>query len=211
MTWQNLFSFTLFAAVVTVIPGPDFAVILRNALAGGRIRGFWAVAGVTTSNALQGLCVAVGLGALVVASQPLFATIKWAGVGYLMFLGAEALRSAVRDVRRDATQDERAGRGARGALIGWRQGFTSNITNPKVLAFYLAVLPQFIPHGAPPIEGIGLALVHAVVSAVYLTLVTMTAHAARHVLERHRVHRAMHAITGTVMLGFCARLAFENA
>jgi threonine/homoserine/homoserine lactone efflux protein len=136
--------------------------------------------------------------------------IKWSGVAYLLYLAAHMLRSAVRG-RYDLDVDGAPSVGGpRPAWLGWRQGFTSNITNPKVLAFYLAVLLQFIPEGTAPIQAAGLALLHAAISAVYLMLVTMTAHAARRVLARRRVRRSVDAITGTAMLGFGARLALEK-
>ncbi len=210
MTLQAFLSFMAFAVVVTLVPGADFAVVLRNALVGGRARGLWAAAGVTTSNVVQGVGVAVGLGALIVASQPVFTAIKWAGVAYLLYLAAQALRAAVRNRydERPVASDDRA---SRRAWLGWRQGFTSNITNPKVLAFYLAVLPQFLPAGTSALEAVPLALVHAVVSAVFLAFVTLAAHRARRVLTRPRVRRGLDALTGIALFGFGAHLAAEHA
>jgi threonine/homoserine/homoserine lactone efflux protein len=93
---------------------------------------------------------------------------------------------------------------------GWRQGFISNITNPKVLVFYLAVLPQFLTPGA----GLGwlllLAWSHAVLSLAYLFVLVTGLHGARRLLMRHRVRRALDATTGAVLLGFGARLATEH-
>ncbi|WP_207555944.1 LysE family translocator [Intrasporangium flavum] len=211
MTWQSVWAFTLFAVVVTLVPGPDFAVVLRGALVGGRGRGLWTAAGVTTSNAVQGVAVALGVGALVVASRPVFTAVKWVGVAYLMFLAAQALRAALSG--RYAAPDPDAPRlsGARQAWLGWRRGLTSNITNPKVLAFYLAVLPQFLPAGGSAVQAVPLALVHAAVSAAYLALVVVGADRARRVLQRRRVRRAVDAVTGTAMLGFGLRLATEHA
>jgi threonine/homoserine/homoserine lactone efflux protein len=96
MTWHTYLSFVVFAVVVTLVPGPDFAVVTRNALVGGRSRGLWASVGVTTSNALLGGAVALGLGAVIVRSEPVFTIIKAVGVAYLVFLAVQALRSAVR-------------------------------------------------------------------------------------------------------------------
>src|SRR5688500_18685054 len=145
MSWATYGTFLVFAIVLVLVPGPDFAVVTKNTLAAGRRRGSWCAVGVSTSNALQGSAAAAGLGALVVRSQPLFQAIKWAGVAYLAFLGVQALRSAWvgRYPPLDEDRDALPGQ----ALAGWRQGFLSNITNPKVLAFYLAVLPQFVGHG----------------------------------------------------------------
>ena len=97
--------------------------------------------------------------------------------------------------------------GGRGA--GWRQGFLSNITNPKVLVFYLAVLPQFLGPDAPLSALLVLALSHAVLSLVYLLVVVTGLTRARRVLARRSVRRALDAATGTALLGFSAKLAAE--
>jgi threonine/homoserine/homoserine lactone efflux protein len=207
MTWSTYLSFLVFAVVVILVPGPDFAVVLKNALSGGRARGVAAGAGVGLSNAVQGVAAVAGLGALVVASQPLFLALKWAGVAYLAYLGVQALRSAVRS-RYVAPADGPADRG--GVTRGLRQGFLSNITNPKVLAFYLAVLPQFLPAHPSVGQALLLALTHAVLSFGYLVVLVCGVHRTRTALARRRVRRTLDAVTGTVLLGFAGRLATEH-
>ena len=208
MTWATYGSFLAFTVALVLVPGPDVAVTTRNTLAGGRTRGAWTAVGITSSNAVQGLAAAAGLGALVVRSQPLFEVIRWAGVGYLAYLGVQALRSAV--AGRYAADELTAGTGTAQRLAGWRQGFLSNITNPKVLVFYLAVLPQFLTpdSGVPTL--VLLALTHAVLGLLYLLLLVAGMHRARAVLGRRRVRRALDAVTGTVLLGFGVRLATER-
>lgn len=216
MTWETYGSFLLFALVLVVVPGPDFAVVTKNTLTAGRTRGAWSGAGVASSNAVQGVAAAVGLGALVVASQPVFDAIKWAGVGYLAFLGVQALRSAWRgETGLPAQADSEAQQGGavhgRDAFHGWRQGFLSNITNPKVLVFYLAVLPQFLPPDVAMWQAAALALTHAVLSLTYLMLLVGGLHRARRLLGRRAVRRGLDATTGVVLLAFSARLAREHA
>ena len=208
MTWTTYGSFLVFAVALVLVPGPDVAVTTRNTLAGGRTRGAWTAVGITSSNAVQGLAAAAGLGALVVRSQPLFEVIRWAGVGYLAYLGVQALRSAV--AGRYPADELTSGTGTAQRLAGWRQGFLSNITNPKVLVFYLAVLPQFLTpdSGVPTL--VLLALTHAVLGLLYLLLLVAGMHRARAVLGRRRVRRALDAVTGTVLLGFGVRLATER-
>ena len=208
MTWATYGSFLAFTVALVLVPGPDVAVTTRNTLAGGRTRGAWTAVGITCSNAVQGLAAAAGLGALVVRSQPLFEVIRWAGVGYLAYLGLQALRSAV--AGRYPADELTAGTGTAQRLAGWRQGFLSNITNPKVLVFYLAVLPQFLTpqSGVPTL--VLLALTHAVLGLLYLLLLVAGMHRARAVLGRRRVRRALDAVTGTVLLGFGVRLATER-
>jgi len=203
MSWSKYAEFLAFAVVLVLIPGPDFAVVTKNTLVGGRRRGRWTALGVSSSNLVQGTAAAFGLSALIVRIEPLFEAVKWAGVCYLAYLGAQAIRSAVRG--RYPAPDE-ATETSHG-LAGWRQGFISNVTNPKVLVFYLAVLPQFLAPGA----GLGWLLVlawsHAVLSLGYLLVLVTGLHGARRLLMRRRVRRGLDATTGTVLLGFSAKLA----
>ena len=203
MSWSKYAEFLAFAVVLVLIPGPDFAVVTKNTLVGGRQRGRWTALGVSSSNLVQGTAAAFGLSALIVRIEPLFEAVKWAGVCYLAYLGAQAIRSAVRG--RYPAPDE-ATETSHG-LAGWRQGFISNVTNPKVLVFYLAVLPQFLAPGA----GLGWLLVlawsHAVLSLGYLLVLVTGLHGARRLLMRRKVRRGLDATTGAVLLGFSAKLA----
>lgn len=96
MSLSRYGEFLAFAIVLIVIPGPDFAVVTKNTLIGGRRRGMWTSLGVANSNFVQGTAAAAGLSALILRVQPLFQAIKWAGVAYLVLLGVQAVRSAIR-------------------------------------------------------------------------------------------------------------------
>jgi threonine/homoserine/homoserine lactone efflux protein len=209
MSWSKYGEFLAFAVVLIVIPGPDFAVVTKNTLVGGRRRGRWTALGVSNSNLVQGTAAAFGLSALIVKVQPLFEAIKWAGVAYLVYLGVQAIRSARRG-EYAPLDDDPANASAAQNVAGWRQGFISNITNPKVLVFYLAVLPQFLTPGA----GLGWLLVlawsHAVMSLAYLLVLVTGLHSARRLLMRRKVRRSLDATTGAVLLGFGAKLATEH-
>jgi threonine/homoserine/homoserine lactone efflux protein len=208
MTWSMYGSFLAFAVVLVLVPGPDFAVVTKNSLVGGSHRGYWCAVGVASSNATQGVAAAAGLGAVIVRVEPLFEAVKWAGIAYLVFLGARAFRSAIRGQYQRQLAD--SADGAR-PLRGWRQGFLSNVTNPKVLVFYLAVLPQFLgPHASVPTLLL-FALSHATLSLLYLLALVTGLNRARRLLARRRVRRGLDVATGTVLLGFSARLATEHA
>src|SRR5712691_4925006 len=109
MSWSKYAEFLAFAVVLVLIPGPDFAVVTKNTLVGGRRRGRWTALGVSSSNLVQGTAAAFGLSALIVKVQPLFEAIKWAGEAYLIILvtGLHGARKLLgrRKVRRglDAT------------------------------------------------------------------------------------------------------------
>ena len=202
-------TFLVFAAVLVLVPGPDFAVVVRNTLAGGRPRGLWSASGVASAAAVQGAAAAAGLGAFVLRVEPVFQAIRWAGIAYLGVLAVQALRSAVRGEYGPLDVGGPADRGV--AWAGWRQGFLSNITNPKVLVFYLAVLPQFLSPGAGLWLLLGYALSHAALGMLYLTGLTLLLSRARRLLSRRPVRRCLDAATGFALLGFGARLATERA
>ena len=216
MSWSKYAEFLAFAVVLIVIPGPDFAVVTKNTLVGGRRRGRWTALGVSSSNLVQGTAAACGLSALIVRVQPLFEAIKWAGVAYLAYLGVQAFRSARRGEYAPLDGDDaqktaqKITQKTAQNVAGWRQGFISNITNPKVLVFYLAVLPQFLAPGA----GLGWLLVlawsHAVMSLAYLLVLVTGLHSARRLLMRRKIRRTLDATTGAVLLGFGAKLATEH-
>jgi threonine/homoserine/homoserine lactone efflux protein len=212
MSWSKYAEFLAFAVVLVLIPGPDFAVVTKNTLVGGRRRGRWTALGVSNSNLVQGTAAAFGVSGLILRVQPLFEAIKWAGVGYLAYLGAQAIRSAaLRGQYQPADEaDEADGGGQARGLAGWRQGFISNITNPKVLVFYLAVLPQFLTPGASLGWLLALAWSHAMLGQSYLQLLVTGLHGARRLLMRRQVRRGLDATTGAVLLGFSAKLATEH-
>ena len=208
MTWSAYVSFLVVAAVLTLVPGPDFAVVSRNTLSAGRSRGWWSAVGVTCSNAVQGAAAATGLGAVVLRVEPLFQAVRWAGIAWLVVLAVQSLRAAVAG-RYAALDGGPAPRGQ--ALAGFRQGFLTNITNPKVLVFYLAVLPQFLGQGAPVVVVVAFALSHALLGLLYLCGLVAVMHRVRRVLSRRPVRRGLDALTGAALLGFAGRLATERA
>jgi threonine/homoserine/homoserine lactone efflux protein len=96
----------------------------------------------------------------------------------------------------------------RGTLRAWSRGLTTNLLNPKIGVFYLAMLPQFIPAGAPHLlMGAALALVHDVEGMIWFTAIILTAHKARRLFAGGAAKRAMDAVTGSVLIGFSVKLA----
>ena len=200
-------SFLLFATLLAVAPGPDTFLTLRASVLGGRRRGLFTGAGITLACAVQGILAASGLGAVIAHAEPVFQAIRWAGAAYLTWLGLTALRGALSRAAGEWT----VGGGAQriSGRAAFRQGFVCNITNPKVLAFTLAVLPQFVR----PDQGIATLLAYALtlvaVGAVVLIVVIEIANAAATKLVRPTFRRAVDGTTGAVMLGFATALAVE--
>ena len=133
--------------LVIVTPGPDTALVIRNALLGGQGAGACTALGVAAGQGIWTLATSVGLATLLRASGPVFAAVKLVGAAYLVALGAQALREALHDGAREtgAIRD----RPSRRLLpsVALRQGVLSNLGNPKMAVFFAGLLPQFVPAG----------------------------------------------------------------
>jgi RhtB (resistance to homoserine/threonine) family protein len=207
MTWSTYLGFAGMMAFLAMMPGPDTMVVLKNALTGGARGGGWACAGISVANFLQGTAAALGLGAVITRYRPLFETVKWLGAAYLVFLGIQALRGAWRG-NYEALDDVRRARASRSRRF--REGFLSNITNPKVIVLYLSVLPQFLTPASTLGDSLLLAYTVAALGVVWQVLLLLFVHRVRGWLRRRRVRRVMDGATGTALLGFGAALALEG-
>jgi threonine/homoserine/homoserine lactone efflux protein len=193
-------AFFAVAALVTVTPGPDTALTLRNALLGGG-RGAAATAlGVACGQAVWTIAASAGVSALLAASEPAFLALRIAGGAYLAWLGLHSLWHAWRgspEVRRTGGRPSRA----------FRQGLLSNLSNPKMAVFFTSLLPQFgSSFGALLLLGI----VFACMTLVWLTAYGIAAAKAGNVLLRPRVRRLLDAVSGVVLLALGFRVATER-
>ena len=208
VTWSSYGSYLVIVVLIVLAPGPDTMVVLKNALAGGARGGLLASLGIISGNVIQGTAVALGLGLLITRSQPVFHTLKWLGALYLAYLGFQALRGALRG-QYEGLDDPRRGRS--GGFRSWREGFLSNITNPKVLVLYLSVLPQFLnPATTTTWDALLLAYTVAVLGGLWLVVLLLFVHRVRDWLGRRRVRRSLDGVAGTALIGFGAALAAEG-
>ena len=208
MTWSAYGSYLAVVVLVVLAPGPDTAVVLKNSLAGGARGGLLASLGIFTGNVVQGTAAALGLGAVIAHSQPVFTTLRWLGVAYLCYLGVQALRGAWRG---DYESLEGAVRSRSNALRRFREGLLSNVTNPKVLILYLSVLPQFLdPVTTNTAEALLLAYTVAVLGGLWLLVLLFFVQRVRVWLRRRNIRRTLDAVTGTALIGFGAVLATES-
>jgi RhtB (resistance to homoserine/threonine) family protein len=208
MTWSTYLGFTAMMTLLAMVPGPDSMIVLKNALTGGARGGGWACAGITVANFLQATAAALGLGAIITRYEPVFVTVKWLGAAYLCYLGVQALRFAWRGDY-SGLDDVRRARASR--FRRFREGFLSNITNPKIIVLYLSVLPQFLTPGVTgPGDALLLAYTVAGVGVLWQVLLLLFVHRVRGWLTRRRVRRAMDGVTGTALVGFGAALVLDS-
>lgn len=217
---SDMASFAAVAALVTIIPGLDTALVVRTTVTQGRRRGFAAAFGINTGVLAWGAAAAVGVSALLAASQLAYTVIRAAGAAYLIWLGTTMLwrtrrrRNAARlgTARSDATNGQpESPRPTESVFRSWLRGATANLLNPKIGAFYVAILPQFIPAHAPHLlMGLALAGIHDAEGIIWFAMLISAAHLAHRFLDSNRIHKIMDRITGTVLIGFGLKLALSN-
>lgn len=205
---QALLAYSVAAALLTLTPGLDTALILRTAAVEGPKRAAMAAAGIVLGCLIWGAAVALGLGALLMASQTAFTLLKWAGAAYLAWLGLNLL---LKPRRRFVLEGEPAAL-AGGELAWLRRGLLTNLLNPKVGVFYVSFLPQFLAEGVPTAPFLFLlAAIHAAMGGVWCAALIAATRPLSTVLRRPAVVTWLDRITGGVFMAFAAKLAFEKA
>jgi len=202
-------SFAVVAGVLTIIPGLDTALVLRAAVTKGRRHAFATAVGISSGALLWGALAALGATAVLTASHVAYTALRIAGALYLTWMGASMLRHSFR--RLSAEPDLPQGTASDGTLLrSWTRGLTTNLLNPKIGVFYMAMLPQFIPQNSPHLlMGLALAGVHDVEGIVWFTGLIFSAHLAGRWLRGGAAHRVLDRITGCVLIGFGIKLASE--
>jgi threonine/homoserine/homoserine lactone efflux protein len=203
-------SFLVAALIVIASPGPDSLNSLAIGVSRGRREGVAYAIGVGVGCMTHTLWAMLGISAVVAASATLFNIIKWIGVGYLLWLGVQALHSS----GRFAVSDARDRGPSVSALQRFRQGLLTNALNPKVMLFFLAFLPQFVDpqRGLAVIWQLGLmGLTFTLVTAVAYSALAWSAGAVGVRLARQpRIARWLERATGTVFIAMAARLALAD-
>jgi threonine/homoserine/homoserine lactone efflux protein len=202
--------FLSIAILVIVTPGPDTALTVRNTLLGGRQGGVFTALGVVLGQLTWAVATAAGLAALLAASEPAFVAVKYVGAAYLVFLGAQTLVGALRGAPAGAPSHLFAASRV-APPIALRQGLVSNLTNPKMAAFFPSLLPQFatgLDAGFATLLGLG--LIFCSLTLGWLTAYAVAVARAGDTLNRPRLRRALEGLTGVFLLALGLRLATER-
>lgn len=203
--FSTLLAFSLAAALIVLLPGPDSLVVLRAVVRHGRATAALTAAGVICGLLVWVAAAALGLSALLRASETAYTVLRIVGAVYLVWLGVQSLRT-----RGAGVLDERPARG--GVLgSGFGAGFTTDVLNPKVGVFFVTFLPGFVPAGSS-VGHVSLLLgaVFVIETALYFAVMLLLVGRISTWLANDRVRRRMDRFTGVVLIGFGARLAMES-
>lgn len=205
--WTYLIAITL----LTLTPGVDTMLIIRNTGRGGWRDGAVSSVGICTGLFVHAAVSAVGISVILLQSALAFSALKLAGAAYLVWLGLASLRQAFTRGDSRATVLPAASRLRFSARRSLAEGFLSNVLNPKAVVFYMAFLPQFIdPSGSALRQSLFLAGLHFAIAMAWQCFLALIVDNARSWLRRRAVHRAFDGVTGSILMGLGIQLALTR-
>jgi threonine/homoserine/homoserine lactone efflux protein len=210
---MNSTQFLTFLGVITVLtitPGADTMLVMRNVVARGKQAGYLTALGGRLGLFIHATLSALGLSMILVRSAMVFEIVKLVGACYLIILGAWSLQQMIRN-RKQFEQITMFDRQRERGVSGWRsawEGLLTNVLNPKVAIFYLAFLPQFINPGDPVLlKSLALAGIHFLLSLLWQLTIAAFIGRLRGIINRPRVQHTLEAAAGAVLIAFGIRLA----
>ncbi|HET6870689.1 MAG TPA: LysE family translocator [Solirubrobacteraceae bacterium] len=197
---HTLLTFLPVAVLLSLTPGVTTALVVRNAARGGRRQAFLTTSGNSVGVLAWACFAAVGIAAVVAASAAVFDAVKLAGAALLLVMGLRSLLG-----RRDADAPTTSGRSA------FREGLVTSLANPKLAAFFVALFPQFIPHGAAVLpRALEMAMVIVAVDLIWYSTLALLVARARRAFTDGGWGRRIERLTGAVLIGLGVRLALER-
>lgn len=203
--------YTVFIGAM-VSPGPDFFIILRNALGYSARAGVFTALGIAVALSAHMAYTIAGIGLIISKSLLLFTIVKWIGAGYLFYVGVMAFRSAGVDPEKMQKKDVTAGVSAQGKsdFKAFRDGLITNLFNPKAMMFFVALFSQMVDPALPIQMLLGFAAMCMITAFLWFSLVSVVM-ASRPVRQRYaRVSKWTDKIFGLFFMGLGIKLALSK-
>ncbi|WP_202980298.1 LysE family translocator [Marinobacter fonticola] len=206
--WAYLIAISL----LTVTPGVDTLLVMRNTARGGLKDGVVSSLGICSGLFVHATLSAVGISLILLQTAWAFSLLKWVGAAYLVWLGLASLRQALRSSQAEGVAEQapapRIGTSNYRLGRSLREGLLSNVLNPKTALFYMAFLPQFIdPQGPAFVQSIALAAIHFVLAMIWQTLVAVMVVRSSKWGVKPTAKRVLHGLSGGVFVAIGAKLA----
>jgi threonine/homoserine/homoserine lactone efflux protein len=201
----SILAFIGIAALLTILPGADMALVAKVTLVDGKRAAFLTSLGICAGLPMHAAASALGLSLILATSAEAFTAVKFAGAAYLTYLGIRTIRDSMRAIADPVVAAART----RGGVAAFAQGWLSNVLNPKVALFYLTFLPQFISPGDNVLaKSLLLAGIHGVLGLIWLPLYAYAID--RLVAVMRSARRWLERISGAALIGLGLRLALER-
>jgi threonine/homoserine/homoserine lactone efflux protein len=187
-------------------PGPDFVLVTRSAAMSGRRAGMACALGIAAGVFVWSVVTALGIAGLLAASAVAFTVVKLAGAVYLVLLGLRSLLAA----RRGDAEPAPVTVSRSGSPVAFRHGLLTNLLNPKVAVFFVALLPQFLPASPTMLDTVTLGALAAAISLTWFVVVATAVGATRNLFARKKVRRIVDTVMGGLLIGLGIRIAVQS-
>ena len=207
---ENFYLFVLMCIFLIILPGPDTAIVTKNTLTAGKIGGLKTALGTCCALLIHTSAAVLGLSAIIVKSALLFSVFKYVGAVYLIYLGVKTLWSLRK--KEEAASVEMNTKSQFENTSCFKQGFLTNILNPKVAVFFLTFLPQFVDPGSNTfLPFLIMGITYTVLSAIWFLLYVYLINQISAFMKKPKAQNIIEGITGTILIGFGIKLALEKA
>lgn len=202
-------AFLIAITILTLTPGLDTTLVIRNTSRGGEKDGLVTNLGICSGLFVHAALSAVGVSLLLAQSPQLFQSVKMVGALYLLYLGAQGLRQSF--LATESNSDEVNVSGRYNLIKSFREGFLSNVLNPKTAIFYLAFLPQFInPAYSAFMQSMLMASIHFFIALCWQAFISRMIVTAQKRFDNGKTQLIMQRATGVVLIGLAIKLLLEN-
>jgi threonine/homoserine/homoserine lactone efflux protein len=207
----SFLTFLSISLFVLITPGPDTALVVRNTIVGGRRSGVFTAFGIVSGQAIWVFATSIGIVALLVASEPVFHAVRFGGAAYLIYLGTRSLYEAARSGRWHDPAEGMPPAQRLSSRTAFTQGLASDLSNPKIAAFFTSLLPQFATPGDGAFANLMLlGAVFCLMTLAWLTLYALAVARAGDFLRRRTVRRALEGLMGAALIALGLRIAAEH-
>ncbi len=204
---ENFYLFVITCVFLIILPGPDTAIMTKNTLTVGKQGGFKTMIGICCALSIHTLTAIVGLSAIIAKSALLFSIFKYIGAVYLIYLGIKSLWTL-----RNQETTETVVKIKYKNTSSFKQGFLTNLLNPKIAVFFLTFLPQFVNPGSHTfMPFLILGMTYIVLTIVWYLFYIYLLNQISAFMKKPKTQKAIEGITGTILIGFGIKLALEKA
>ena len=206
----QLWTYLLAITLLTLTPGVDTLLVIRNTTRGGFRDGAVSSLGICSGLFVHATVSAIGISLILLQSAIAFTLLKFAGAGYLIWLGSVSLRKVFSGKNQAENFINPAGAGFR-LRRSFLEGFLSNVLNPKTIVFYMAFLPQFIDPGKSALQqSLMLAGWHFLIAMVWQTLLSLAVRQTQNWLMKGKAGKFFDGLSGSILMLLGLKLAFDR-
>lgn len=208
---ENLYLFILMCIFFVILPGPDIAIATKNTITAGKVGGLKTAFGICSALLIHTFAAILGLSAIIVKSALLFSVLKYVGAVYLIYLGVKTLWALKKKKEETATVEMNTKNKFKSTSY-FKQGFLTNLLNPKVAILFLTFFPQFVSSGSNTfLPFLIMGATYTVLTAVWSILYVYLINYISAFMKKPKTQNIIEGITGTILIGFGMKLFLEKS